>query len=177
VRDNPRTDDPQPREALRAEERSQLRIRDDGRSRQMTGDAAINPFDITDIYSIYAPTGGDPKNAHNEIDFNWKRWEVHGEQNFSEWLTNQRQGWRAVQHSDFPGRFAPPGTEGPVRVKDMILMERPMRLTVQARQEEYDKASRTLQMHRQVMKTTPEGQAPRLVLADRSAREAIEIPE
>jgi hypothetical protein len=39
------------------------------------------------------------------------------------------------------------------------------------------KANRSMQAHRQVMKTTPEGQAPRLVLADRSAREAIEIPE
>src|SRR5262249_34169440 len=101
---DPRKEDPSPREPLRVEARSALRIRDEGRTRQLTGDAAIDPFDISDIMAKYAPTGGDPArgNIDNEIDFNWKRYEVYGERNFSEWLTNERQGWRAVQHSDFP---------------------------------------------------------------------------
>jgi hypothetical protein len=178
-RDNPRTDDPPARESVRVEERSALRIRDDGRSRQLVGDATLDPFDIADIMAVYAPTNGDPAkgNIENEIDFNWKRYEVYGEQNFSEWLTNTRQGWKPVQHADFPGRFAPPGTEGMVRVKDMVLMERPMRLTVQARNEELGKANRAMQAHRRIMAATPEGQAPRIVLTDKSSRETIEIPE
>jgi hypothetical protein len=39
------------------------------------------------------------------------------------------------------------------------------------------KANRAMQAHRKVMAATPEGQAPRVVLADRSSREEIEIPE
>jgi len=179
LRDNPRTDDPLPRDPVRLEARDAIRLIDDGRTRQLTGEATINPFEIGDIMAIYAPTNGDPAkgNIANEFDFNWKRYEVYGEHNFSEWLTNERQGWRPALHEQFPGRFAPPGTTGMVRVKDMVLMQRPMRLTAQARAEEYAKANRAMQANRQVMAATPEGQAPRVVLADRTAREAIEIPE
>ena len=178
-RENPRIEDPTPRDPVRIEQRDALRIVDDGRTRQLSGDATINPFDISDIMAAYAPTNGDPAkgNIDKEISFEFKRYEVHGQHDYSEWLSNTNQGWRPVQHEHFPGRFAPVGTSGMVRVKDMVLMERPMRLTVQAREEENAKANRAMQVHRKTLAATPEGQAPRVVLADRSSREAIEIPE
>jgi len=56
-------------------------------------------------------------------------------------------------------------------------MERPMRLTVQARHEEIAEATRAMQVHRLKITATPEGSAPRIVYAGRTIREAIEIPE
>lgn len=180
--DNPRAE--APREPVREEIRSALRISDDGsRTRLRTGNANTDPFDISDIRRVYCPTEGDPKknNINNEIDFNWKRYETYGKPDYAEMRGYHDQGWRPVPHSAFPDRFAPAGTEGPVIVKDMILMERPMRLTVQARQEEYDAATRAMRVNRQKIAATPEGSAPRMVITDRTTREgipreAVEIP-
>ena len=157
---------------------TELRL-DTDRQRMRTGNAAVDPFDITDIYKKYAPTGGDPKkgNIDREIDFNWKRYETYGKADYAEQRGYYDQGWRPVMHGMFPGRFAPTGTNGPVIVKDMILMERPMRLTVQAKNEEMLQATRLMEMQRKQMAATPDGQAPRMVLAHNVTREDIEIPE
>ena len=180
LRDSPRDYDEPPREPVRPV-REMLRIVDDGRERARSGMAVHDPYNIDDIRAIYCPTNGDPTkgNIKNEIDFNWKRYEVAGKPDYAEQRAYQDQGWRAAEHTDFPGRFSPPGTTGPVIVKDMILMHRPMRLTVEARNEEIREATRAMQVHRQTMARTPDGQAPRVVLADRSSREdiAIQIPD
>ena len=164
--------------ALHSEIHGELRV-DPERERRHTGTAAIDPFDISDIMAKYAPTRGDPTkgNINHEIDFNWKRFETYGKPDYAEQRMYGDQGWKPVQHHHFPGRFAPPGTQGPVIIKDMILMERPMRLTVQARSEEILEATRAMQVHRQKVADTPEGHSPRVVYADRSTREAISIPE
>jgi hypothetical protein len=152
---------------------------DPTRERQLSGLAAIDPFDIADIMAKYAPTRGEgtPEQVAREIDFNWKRFETYGKPDYAEQRTYAQQGWRAVQHHHFPGRFAPPGQSGPVILKDMVLMERPMRLTMQARNEEIQAATRAMQVHRRKVAETPEGSAPRVVYADRTTREAISIPE
>jgi len=155
----------------------ELRV-DSLRERRHVGGAAIDPFDIADIMAKYAPTRGDPAkgNIDNEIDFNWKRYETYGKPDYAEQRMYGDQGWKAVQHHHFPGRFAPPGTQGPVIIKDMVLMERPMRLTVQARNEELLSATRAMQVNRQKVAQTPEGHSERVVYADRTTREAIDIP-
>ena len=56
-------------------------------------------------------------------------------------------------------------------------MERPMTLTVKARNEEIQQATRAMQVNRQKVSDTPDGSMPRVVYADRTSREAIEIPE
>jgi hypothetical protein len=149
------------------------------RERLRSGNANIDPFNIDDIKLQYAPTNGDPRrgNIDSEIDFNWKRYECLGRADYSEQREYYLQGWRPILHSHFPGRFGPEGTEGPVIVKDMILMERPMRLTVKARNDEMEQATRAMRVNRENLGATPEGQAPRMVISDRSTREAIEIPE
>jgi len=152
---------------------------DPTRERQHSGLAAIDPFDIADIVAKYAPTKGEgtPEQVAKEIDFNWKRFETYGRPDYAEQRTYAQQGWRAVQHHHFPGRFAPEGSSGPVIFKDMVLMERPMRLTVQARNEEITAATRAMQVHRRKVRETPEGHSERIVYADRTTREAISIPE
>jgi hypothetical protein len=164
-------------QVLRSEVHGELRI-DPDRERRHKGNAAIDPYDVSDIMAKYAPTRGDPTrgNVDAEIDFNWKRFETYGRPDYAESRMYQDQGWRPVQHHHFPGRFAPPGTQGPVIIKDMILMERPMRLTVQARNEEILEATRAMQVHRQKVAETPEGHSERIVYANRSQREAISIP-
>lgn len=152
---------------------------DPDRERRHQGVAAIDPFDIADIMAKYAPTRGQgtPEQVAKEIDFNWKRFETYGKPDYAEQRSYADQGWRVVRHHHFPGRFAPAGTQGPIIVKDMVLMERPMRLTAQARNEEIVAATRAMQVHRRKVAETPEGSAPRVVYADRSSREAISIPE
>lgn len=156
-----------------------LGLRDDGRQRNRTGEAAINPYQCDDIKRMYAPTDGKGTQAQidQEIDFEWKAYETYGKPNYTQYQAHREQGWRAVMHSDFPDRFAPTGAEGPVRINDMIFMHRPMRLTVQARREEYAKANQAMQMHRQKMAEAPDGQAPRTTPVERTTREAIDIPE
>jgi hypothetical protein len=169
-----------PRDPVRTEMRGHIRLQlDPARERMRSGEALNDPYDIRDIMAMYAPTNGDPRrgNVDNEIDFNWKRWETYGRRDYSELRGYHQQGWREVMHYNFPGRFAPEGTEGPVVVKDMLLMERPMRLTVKARSEEILAATQAMKVNQVRMTTTPEGQAPRTVFADRTTREAIAIPE
>ena len=173
---------PDARESVRAETRESTippGLMDDGRQRLRAGSAVLDPYNIDDIRRAFAPTNGDPRkgNIDNEIDFEWKAYETYGKPNHTQLRGHREQGWKAVMCSDFPDRFAPPDTEGPVRVNDMLLMHRPMRLTVQARQEDYKNATRQMQVHRQKMAETPEGQHQRVVLADKTSREAIEIPE
>jgi hypothetical protein len=177
IRENPREDEPL-REALRAEVRA-ARLVDDGRERMRVGMNAIDSFNIDAIYWSYAPTGGKgtPAQIAKEIDFNWKAYEIAGKRDYAAERAEYDQGWEPVQHSDFPGRFAPHGTEGPVIVKDMILMWRPMRLTVQARNEEIRQATQAMDVHRRRMAEAPEGQAPRTEPTLRTSREAIEIPD
>ncbi len=177
--ENPLREGPRDGIQLRAERANMRLTLDPTRERLHEGAALIDPFDITDIMDVYAPTRGDltKGNWQNEIDFNWKRFETYGKKDFSEQRHYHHQGWRPVLHSHFPGRFAPEGTEGPVIMKDQILMERPMRLTVKARQDEMKQATQMMRVNREKLGATPEGQAPRMVLADRSTREAIEIPE
>jgi hypothetical protein len=169
-----------PRDGDARELRPPMRLAIDlTRARARSGLANVDPYDISDLVRIYAPTRGDPRkgNIDNEIDFNWKRYETYGRRDYAELQGYHEQGWREVMHEMFPGRFAPPGTCGPVVVKDMILMERPMRLTVVARNEEIDAATRAMRVNRESMGQTPEGHAPRVVLADRTTRTAIDIPE
>lgn len=156
----------------------ELRL-DPTRERQRSGNANVDPFDIADLAKKYAPTNGrgTPEQVAREIDFNWKRYETYGKADYAEQRAYHAQGWRPVMHHHFPGRFAPEGTEGPVLVKDMILMERPMRLTVRARNEEIYAATQAMQVNRQKVASTPDGSMPRVVYADRTSREAIEIPD
>jgi hypothetical protein len=167
------------RETQRPEVREALRLVDDGRERLRQGNANVDPFDLADLKRMYAPTDGDPRkgNIAHEIDFNWKRYETYGKRDYAEMRMYHDQGWRPVMHDTFPDRFAPAGTDGAIVVKDMILMWRPMRLTVQARQEEYHLATQAMEVNRQKVATTVEGQAPRVVFADRSTREAVQIPD
>jgi|KBSMisStaDraftv2_1062788.scaffolds.fasta_scaffold03519_8 hypothetical protein len=170
---------PTEREESRPEQRPASRLVDDGRERMRSGGASINPYEMDDIRQQYCPTNGTgtKEQVAREIDFQWNNYETYGKRDYAIEREHHNQGWQEVQHSDFPERFAPAGTEGPVIVKDMILVWRPMRLTVEARNDEIQRATRAMQVHRQKMADAPDGQAPRMQPVIRSSREAIEIPD
>ena len=135
--------------------------------------------EMDDIRQTFCPTNGKgtPEQVAKEIDFQWNNYETYGKRDYAIEREHHNQGWQEVLHSDFPERFAPAGTDGPVIVKDMVLVWRPMRLTVQARNDEIQRATRAMQVHRMKMADAPDGQAPRTQPVLRSSREAIEIPE
>lgn len=175
---------PGARESTRTEEGPEQRygtrlVVDMNRRRMRQGESVVDPYDIADIVRMYAPTRGDPRrgNVQNELDFNWKRFETYGKRDYAEMRAYHDQGWREVMHESFPGRFAAPGTTGPIIIKDMVLMERPMILTVEARNEEILAANRAMRVNQTQMGNTPEGHAPRMVITDRTTREPIPIPE
>lgn len=160
---------------------SEIRPVDDGRERQRTGNANVDPFEISDIMARFCPGKNRPgwlsTDGQGQTDFEWKRYEVYGRADYAEKRSYEDQGWREVPHGMFPGRFSPVGTPGAVVVKDMILMERPLRLTIAARRDEIGMANRAMDVHRRKMGEAPEGQAPRMEPSVRTSRETIQIPD
>ena len=61
-------------------------------------------------------------------------------------------GWRPVPHDRYPGRYAMPGTTGPIIVDGLQLEERPISLSQQARVEEIRKAKAQLSDQNEALK-------------------------
>lgn len=74
------------------------------------------------------------------IDLQWVAYEILGQPAPQERVKFERNGWRPVLGQDFQGRFdgmfMPKGHKGEICVEGQVLMERPMELTIEARQEE-----------------------------------------
>jgi hypothetical protein len=71
------------------------------------------------------------------VDLNWKRFSAYG-QEYPYYLEQQRkQGWEPVNPQEHPDWVSlPPGYDATVvLIEGLILMERPMELTIEARQE------------------------------------------
>lgn len=158
ARHGPRTD----------HDRRYLRPEDGDRVRALRGNHAVNPFDISpELLGMYP-----------DISFEWKNYEVFGKPaDDADVAFEQRQGWRAVPHSMFPGVYAPVGEPGYIKVKDQILMERPKHLTLEARQEEIDRAKSNQRANQQRAAETPPGTAPRLSPQFSSQVVPLEIPD
>jgi len=75
------------------------------------------------------------------ISYEWKRESVYGNDKVGDpsYLANlQDNGWEPVDVSEMPGRFNRFGETGSIRRDGMILMKRPMELTIEARREDFD---------------------------------------
>lgn len=70
----------------------------------------------------------------------WKNQTVLGEPNKSYEAELAQVGWEPVMTESYPGVFLPVGQKGPIIRKGMILMERPMALTQEARAEDKRRA-------------------------------------
>lgn len=71
--------------------------------------------------------------------YQWNNFTVFGQGNPSQDSYMAMQGWRPVPASRHP-HLMPEGATGPVIVKGQILVERPMELTREALQEDYERA-------------------------------------
>ena len=164
-----------PRNVLRedvSEAPETLRPQQEERTRLRSGDSAINPLDV--------PVAVVEQFEHEYgLSIEWKRYEVFGQQNFAYMRTQEQQGWRPLpsNHPLIDGMFSAKGTPDPVIVEGMILMERPMRLTKEARAEEQRKADAAVRLGQQRMRETPEGQAPRTTPQVSVTREALSVPD
>lgn len=93
------------------------------RVRQRKSTVNENPFDI--------PQSEIPEG----LDYEWKRWSVAGLHDPFYIASMRSQGWEPVDPKRHP-TWVPPGYSEANIIKDgMILMERPMELTLEARKE------------------------------------------
>ncbi len=71
-------------------------------------------------------------------DYQWNVKSVLGEEKMAAQIRDAENGWRPVpsDRAGFQGRFMPPGYKGPIERDGLVLCERPMLLTEQARQED-----------------------------------------
>jgi hypothetical protein len=71
-------------------------------------------------------------------DHQWVRVSVHGWEDVDNQVGMQENGWRPISANrpGWEGRFMPPGYTGAIQKSGLMLMERPMSLTEEARSEE-----------------------------------------
>jgi hypothetical protein len=80
------------------------------------------------------------------FSWEWKEETILGEKRSGVAATQAQVGWEPVMHESYPGEFAPAfdadgnQTKGPVRRDGLMLMERPLALTIEAMRDEKRKA-------------------------------------
>ena len=77
-----------------------------------------------------------PEVVPNHYSYEFKRHSVVNQTDATYEAELQRNGWRVVNHETHPGVFAPIGSKGPIMVRGLMLMRRPMILTEQAREDD-----------------------------------------
>ncbi len=92
--------------------------------------------------------------------YQWNNYTVFGQNNPSYDSHMLMQGWRPVDSTRHP-HLVPEGYKGPLIVKGQVLMERPMELTLEARQEDYERAIGEVQRKEEQLYGTPAGTMPR----------------
>lgn len=107
----------------------------------------------------------------------WKAETVLGQPNTAHMAEMRRAGWEPVLYENWPGMFAPVTdadtglpTKGPVRRLNMMLMERQMVLTQEARAEEKRKADDRVRVSRQQYVAGPDTKGSQTAVYDDSAR-------
>lgn len=119
-------------------------IRTEVRERKRKNDSS------TDIFGIPAhliPAG---------TSLEWKRESTLGAEDPHYMVSLHEQGWRPVDVSMIP-ELMPEGYKGAIRMKGMLLMERPMELTREAQREDALNARRAVQAKEQQLGATPAG--------------------
>lgn len=99
----------------------------------------------TNIDRFYVPTNIIP----DGWDYEWKAQSTLGQENSAHMMHMSENGWTPVPASRHSGMFMPEGYEGPIIRDNMILMERPMELSEEARQEDIAAARALVNYQRQ----------------------------
>lgn len=94
-------------------------------------------------------------------DYQWKRHTLLGKDDPAYQVQLARAGWEAVPTRRHP-HFMPDGTKDVVITrKGMMLMERPLELSEQAQQQEYNRARNQVRQKEEQLATAPQGQFDR----------------
>jgi hypothetical protein len=164
----PKLRDPdETREPLRADEpvREPIRAEEGERTRRRQGTQVHSKFHIP-VEMI--PAG---------LSIEWKRDEVMGKPDYHYARDLAEQGWRPCDHSMFPALFAPKGTAGAIKIDGMILMERPVHLTEEAKAEDYQRATGALRAAQFQLEATPDGSLPRTKAKVSTTVEPMVVPD
>lgn len=93
-----------------------------------------------------SPTNIPQEMIPPDTDLQWVTDSIHGEPTPQIRQGFEINGWRPVTSDMFGGRFdgmfMPKGHKGEINVMGEVLMERPLELTIEARQEQYGEAVR-----------------------------------
>lgn len=81
--------------------------------------------------------------------YEWKREVTYGQEDTAHMMHMAENGWTPVPASAHPGYFMKDGHEGPIRRDGMILMERPIELTQEARREDEINAKNLMQAQKE----------------------------
>jgi len=112
------------------------------------------------------------------FDYQWKRRTIYGQEDPAYWVELTRQGWEPVPLSRH-SQMMPNGWKGKmIEVEGMVLMERPMVLTEEARLRERLAAREAVLTKEQQLSSTREGDLGRReVLRFSKTREPITVPD
>lgn len=84
----------------------------------------------------------DERIIPDDWSYEWKRRSVYGWEDTQHQVTLGLNGWTPVPAERHDGMFMAPGAKGAIERDGMILMERPLELTLEAKIEEKQKADR-----------------------------------
>ena len=119
------------------------------RTRRRKATVSENPFDI--------PRDEIPEG----LDYEWKRWSNVGDHDPFYIAAQREQGWEPVPPKRHPN-WVPPGYNEPHIIKGgMILMDRPMELTLEARKELRQLSRQQVREAEQRLGMTPKGELSR----------------
>lgn len=105
----------------------------------------------------YVPTEEIPEG----LSYEWKRWSVTGQHDPFYIASMREQGWEPVPPKRHPN-WVPPGYNEPHIIKGgMILMDRPMELTLEAKREVRQLSKRQVVEAEQRLGMTPRGEMTR----------------
>ncbi len=130
---------PRQAEARQTEVRDEVRLAPgEGRRRDGT---IIRRQSVSDDGSKYGvPAHIIETHKAEGFDLEWKRTKVFGEVQHQYIAQTARGGWEAVQAERWPGIFLPEGATGAIEIDGLMLMERPIELSLEARREDKDAA-------------------------------------
>ena len=112
----------------------------------------------------------------NGQSIEWKRESLMGQADPHYDVRLREQGWLPVDSKHYP-ELVPNGFKGPIRMDGMVLMERPVELTAEARAEDTRDARAQVRTKEQQLGATPNDNLPRKVLSHGRSYEPVAVPE
>jgi hypothetical protein len=82
----------------------------------------------------------DPADIPEGMSYQWISHTIIGQEQRNTMAAFATNGWEPVDLSRYPGRYAPPNATGAIILEGMMLVERPIELTLEARAEEIREA-------------------------------------